>query len=577
MKQAATQAFMSNDKGLEYNAIKLNAENLIKKIKLTGIDVSKEENILNSIDQKLKEEIAEHERQGYNHIELGHFAFATNETIYLNAINDLNKLIDTLNEYYATYIKINNNCEIIKAEIDANEVNSDNINGIVKLMISTLDYVKKSSTIYYSKEEDLVDLVYKLAYSLIKMELILNGSSNILNYVNSSSIDVSFINKEIGKDVETIDLKNPSNLELKKLVISSDDSLVNEEVIAKIIIAKHELDTSEIYYSLEKILRTIETNQHNMLYELESRDIEMTYCHYKKDDVKKISKKEINKTIAALLVTASLFTGSIFLGNKLLDKLFTKTKYNTKEEVYSTIDDTTKTTNSYEEQAKNGIVEVKVYGKWHKFFDSFHRVIKVYTISKIDYEVLKNYLNLDFKALGINYHSIGEDKNELTPEDQYNEPYKEVISYDSQDTSDSKEINDLDISGKLLILTAYFFSLSFLDLSIAYESDYKSRYGMFWFNLYYLLDQIKTKKNYDKDDTLYRAKIDEINTQIRQILDENIELKERFINYYKLYGKNLDINGHGIPVDGLLQELEKMKVDEQLSNFNQNEGNYYKK
>ena len=195
-----------NDKAIEFEALKFDTLKIMQKMEDAGLNISKikktYDDILNETSNKnqtIPESIVNSQTN-----------FATDCLVdnYSTAIKKLNLLYNELQKY-EIYIKVSTFTEYVKSFIEKNSNNKEDYKTFRESIIDILNKLVMSNTLDYGIEGNIIENMYSVTYDFIKREFLFLGHSETLDYLKNNSIHVSYLDKQIIKELETLDLKNP--------------------------------------------------------------------------------------------------------------------------------------------------------------------------------------------------------------------------------------------------------------------------------------------------------------------------------------------------------------------------------
>lgn len=196
---------MPRDEAIKYNSLYQEVLLAISNIKNLGFDTSEFENSLKTIHNDVNNNVKVNYVKG--------MAEASYIQSYTTGINELNKLkikLDNYNIYMSAYSTCNYINMLLKDNISKRELEK-----CISKMIAVLKNINKSRTIDYDNERHIVEKIYETAYNVIKLEIMMTGDSQLYLFVKNEDTNISYFNGLIIKDIETIDLENEENKNIK--------------------------------------------------------------------------------------------------------------------------------------------------------------------------------------------------------------------------------------------------------------------------------------------------------------------------------------------------------------------------
>ena len=189
----------TRDLAIEYKALYKEINSMLKNIKEIGFNVDAYFQELKEINNRVSGDIKSSN-------DYAAYAKMYYEQGYAGGIGELKKLKNHLDKYSCYFIAFNS-CELIKIRIK-------NTDKFVSEMIYNLKLIVSSDTIDYDVEKHIVDMVYEVAYELIKLELIKTGKSELYSYVSNQKENVAYFAELIKKDIEALNLDDGKNRRL---------------------------------------------------------------------------------------------------------------------------------------------------------------------------------------------------------------------------------------------------------------------------------------------------------------------------------------------------------------------------
>ena len=167
------------DKAIIFKGLYQEVKLMIDNIKEIGFDVKEFDNQLSEIYSRVQE-IA-------NKTNSSVFEESIHLNNYTTGIYELNNLKINL-EKYNLYFKVLNSCKWLQTMIKNTSITKEELNQYVNQMEENLNQIVHSNTMDYDNEKHVVELVYEVAYEIIKLELLINNRSNLYEYVKNEFI-----------------------------------------------------------------------------------------------------------------------------------------------------------------------------------------------------------------------------------------------------------------------------------------------------------------------------------------------------------------------------------------------------
>lgn len=369
-------------------AKRLEIENLIREIKLTGYDINELENKYHNINNSLP----------MNDI--------------LECLNNILNSLKTIRVY--SYQKV-------VLEYISNSISNGNfdINDLKHRYFEVLSYMRTSEMFLNKKEEKMKTLLYEVGYKLIEKEILLNFRSDILDEILTNDYDTMNMNLVINKKIEEMKGStyiNPNSLELfndlirRKKANKDFKSYVDLDIIIGITLITNQSELSnnvetKVNESLENLNTSIKDIEKSQRFYGKSHDLRV------QNDITKNCIKEIKKRTSAALITICLALGIYhFLILKNIDKY--STLYNVETSIYSTIDEDNI---SYEvSRHDKDTATLEVYQNGTKI-DKNNKMAVRYKLT-YDEKKLKNLLDENFDYQTVSLTGIKETKQEIIEE-----------------------------------------------------------------------------------------------------------------------------------------------------------------
>lgn len=286
--------------------------------------------LLKQVDDKIKEIISKGEIQVINGEKVARKMLI--DGVYLEAINKIDKIISSLDNYLVYFQTMSNCAYVDKLEnIDKLELEQ-----IIDSLITCLKKIRGSETVYFKDEEKVVRMLYDTVYKVIKLEYRINNDkkSRLYDYVYDYKTDKIFISKLILEEIKKIkeDGIDASRLEhiVNKINRSSfsEDVYFNEELIKEIASI---YDRDKIKENILALSKNYNDNIKSIEYSRELLD-ENNDCidEVKTNRCTKI--KDISKAIISYILSLAI-VGSLaaipFIKGKKVKTITTKTNVET--------------------------------------------------------------------------------------------------------------------------------------------------------------------------------------------------------------------------------------------------------
>lgn len=326
-----------NDKAIEYNAKLGKVQNTLERMEKIGLNISTYNELLEGIRTELDAAKTNNVKTIFTNMETDVLNMAYNK-----AINKLDIMYGELIKY-DIYLKTASFCGSLKLFLASENHNKQELPKHSTKLLELLQEIKNSDTLDYDVEGPLVEEIYHLAYEFIKIEIRLNGTSIVLNEVSKNDIDISYIEREIIRELEGLNLKESKYQALvnKKYEIESEGlnaNLVNKDLISLIV------SSTTSYEEHQKLLKKL-TNDFESYYkkiinldeEIKQKISEANERAQEAQNKKREEYKKIGKQALRFITSIGLIT-SLAVGSFILSRQISKEKkYKVTTTTYSTI------------------------------------------------------------------------------------------------------------------------------------------------------------------------------------------------------------------------------------------------
>lgn len=397
------------DKAILYQRTLLRVDNAIARLKSIGLNVGP---FLEAKNQIVKEN-SSLVKKSYNYtdpsLSLGQTAFL--EQDYAKGCSKLEKLYNELLKY-EIYAMASSLIDVVKNFINTENKTIEGFNECREQIFTIIKNLNNSNTLDYNVEGPIVENIYHVVYLFIKEEIKYFGISETLN--NMDLVNNEFMDREVLKDIESIDLRDPKNIAIKIKKDKIDAKGFNKSYVDQTLISAIVNSGANILEKAE-ILKDLNSKLISVQKTLDDLDKEIR-------EYKKVSKldysnllKDIGMTLLNTSLLAGIIVGSIF-GSK---KLATNKKYLTKTTIYNPEEDNPYTvTEEYEKDSESSL-ELVEYAPWKDSLLGVKRNVTTYDLSDLEKLSYDEYLNLDLDQLKIDGETVREDKDNLTLSDLY--------------------------------------------------------------------------------------------------------------------------------------------------------------
>lgn len=314
----------------------------------------------------------------------------------------LKKLKDLENEIASedANIKMKKTYESILELSKDDDIDDENFEQLDRTLVMATHELSKLKITDLEKGQELIKLLYKACYHVIKLEICKYGYSKLLVKINNLDQGCEFLNNVIKEDLDSFDLEDKTNSDIKKRLdeLSKkglDSSLCDLELIIRITIRDY--PSLRIKINNDYINRSSELDWNN------SRLISKK--DFKKERLK-LKKKEkqarITAGIAAILAGISIANAASSISSVEDNSLLYSEGAYSIVETYDTVSDTTLKSNEY--RVKDSNIIIVDYGKVdennNRDVKTYHlntSVLDVEDIAMIDTADLNTYDNETIK------------------------------------------------------------------------------------------------------------------------------------------------------------------------------------
>ena len=287
--------------------------------------------------------------------------FTTIELEHQQLLNELDALQETLsneNDYFSALSLV----ELIELSLD----NQEKIDKYINYITKVLSLIRNWNSSFKMNKDAFIQRFYGVIFQIIKLELIKNNDSKLLEIILSNEIDIIYLDSVIQNEIkEDESLANDRIIKEKTLSLDLqglDNHYVDKELIKLIATSKDtDFTFANIQNQLTEYIEEVRENNEKVLTLKEQIDSQEANLEEAKSTVKEF-KRNIVKRVSSLAVTLTLITG-VNLGHyKLAKDVIPKAKYKTSIETYDSSLDTYQITSDYLiKEENNGHVSVKVY------------------------------------------------------------------------------------------------------------------------------------------------------------------------------------------------------------------------
>ena len=485
--------------------------------------------LLKQVDDRIKKIISRGEVQVINGEKVARKMLI--DGVYLEAINKIDKIISSLDNYLV-YFQTMSNCTYVDKLENIDELELEQI---IDSLITCLKKIRGSETVYFKDEEKAVRMLYDTVYKVIKLEYRINNDkkSRLYDYVYDYKTDKIFISKLILEEIKNIKEDGIDVLELEHIVNKinrssfSEDVYFNEELIKEIASI---YDRDKIKENILALSKNYNDNIKSIEYSRELLD-ENNDCidEVKTNRCTKI--KDISKAIISYILSLAI-VGSLaaipFIKGKKVKTITTKTNIETMasdevEEKYLEYDENTNSVYIEILEPYERIDNLESYGRNTYRYEMDYNL---YGDKEID-EILE-LIDLDkiLSYLG-KVEPVYETKNgNLDYYDLYEETIYELVKIKQIPDDYIYEMNE-DVVANTLVL-----SLGLLAFDIAFTICGKR--FLILGTTSWLIDKRRdwtTEDQEDLEELLHDKK--ELEKKIKYLLDTNEEIRNKYYEMMK--------------------------------------------
>ena len=485
--------------------------------------------LLKQVDDKIKEIISKGEIQVINGEKVARKMLI--DGVYLEAINKIDKIISSLDNYLVYFQTMSNCAYVDKLEnIDKLELEQ-----IIDSLITCLKKIRGSETVYFPDEEKAVRMLYETVYKVIKLEYRINNGkkSRLYDYVYDYKTDKIFISKLILEEINSIkkDGRDVSKLEhiVNKINRSSfsEDVYFNEELIKEIV---NIYDSDKIKENILALSKIYNENIKSLEYSRELLD-ENNDCIDEVKNNRRTITKDISKAIISYILSLAI-VGSLavapFTKGKKVKTITTKTNIETMasdevEEKYLEYDENTNSVYIEVLEPYERIDNLESYGRNTYRYEMDYNLYGDKEIDEIleliDFDKILSYLE--------EVEPVYETKNgTLDYYDLYEDTIYELVKIKQIPDDYIYEMNE-DVVANTLVL-----SLGLLAFDIAFTICGKR--FLILGTTSWLIDKRRdwtTEDQEDLEELLHDKK--ELEKKIRYLLDTNEEIRNKYYEMMK--------------------------------------------
>lgn len=532
-----------NDKAIEFESTKIKVLQTMNKMKEAGLNVNKYEGIY----QKILTDCIHENKTIPESIVNSKTNFATDYLVanYSEAMKELEYLFNELSKY-EIYVRVSSFTAYLKSFIDKQNKTEKDFELYRSSLIDILNNLIKSGTLDYDVEGNIIEEMYEIAYYFIKEEIKVLGYSPVLGSLNNNQIHINYLDREITRELETINLKDqkysPLLTKKKELdCLGFNTSYADEDFLR--LLVSYSLKRKDIIHIIDTLVDKVTSNLRII------NNSEPTNNNYRKKELRHELSKNIALLISSLSVTAGLIFGSVKLAK------LAATKYHNSITTYS-MEDGLEERNEYKVNDKNSI-KIHEVEPYEKKWGHYTRKVITYDVTNIDGIPLEEYLNIDLDTLGIKGKSATEEERELTLNDLYEETtrYVEKIEVDKEDTQ--RKV-DFEAGAAIFVIIVALVGIDAMAEYCFYISDFNEGDGISW---YYaaktILEDIRTLNDEKISKKEKEQRLAELNEKSKKLLLENKEMIKKLLAYYEMIKDKKEYSEEVYKIEKVLKLVKK--------------------
>lgn len=513
---------MERDLAIVYQSELYKTKKIISKLNNIGLNTTNYENAVYDIEETCRNNNKEDLRKGLD----SPFVVDYLEANYSKAINSLKVMQKELSKY-EIYIKVNSFTTLLKSIIKNNKITSKQLDEITPKLISILNELKKSNTLDYSTEKDIVESIYKITYYLLKEE-IKHGRKNLYNALITDEIHTIYLDKEISSELEQLERSDSksTNIFNRKNILDLNginSHYLDYELLSLLVEPSKQKEDIEDVKDLIPLYQDINTKLYNYRRRLKniSNNIENEKEKMKKQQKSTNYIKSIFRIILSTTITTALFGGA-YLGAEVLAKKNNKAK-STTITTYDTRDNSETTTKPFYSTDYTDSIRVTKYEPYRKALAGYYRYVTDYDLGNIANLSNQEIMNLDLDGLGIAKNSHKEFKETISYIDTYDDIYYTISKISVDENNFTYDQN---------VFWGYFAYLEILAILI-YSGINIAPHSHILIGLIKgvkkIKNDIKNSKNYNKENEKCIQERNRIINEVKELLNKyDYELRKLF-------------------------------------------------
>lgn len=502
------------DKAIEFKALYNDVRRIITNYQNIGLDVSEEVPELARIYQQYNNSLP----TGATQVQA--------EVQYNEGMSELMGLKASVEEKYQMYYAAYQNASNIEIEMGKKDYSKERVRVFAVATTALLNQIEKSDTRDYAKEEVVVNKIYSLAYNVIKLEMIVNGKSEVLEKIKGNPTASSFINELIESDLVQIEAQGIENDIIRRTVSALASQKTYHSYLDEGLILFIAMQKKGSIKLVEDTLLDLIKEMTNSNLQLEATKSNNSILEDKINEFKGSIKG--SKIYRNLVLAASLLglLASLKYGSEKFAKTIGHKEYKTYVDFYSTSSDAQAPVYpEYMEKidgfGKTTLIAQDVWQQESIFYGDYHRDIVTYDLSGIDVDALEDFMDYDFSKVKASNKET-ETREEVSASELYDKAIVEITRL-TQNENNSIFVPDEENQELFLVIVS---TIGAILGSIA--------------GIGILLSTIHELKNCHNAIMLKRESIKEWEEGLesyKQLCAENEEFSNRFVKMYQQFSK----------------------------------------
>lgn len=311
-----------------------------------------------------------------------------NEMANIAILNKLKELEAELDSYQC-YLKVHfRNSSLINEIKGVQNITSDKLDLYVSEAKSLLHDVWEANVDSVKATKKIIRDVYSTIYEIIKLELLLNGKSELLDFIVKDNQGVCYINDLVRDEINRLRENESLDENIKKVMdelsqVGIDYDFADEELILLLALHNKELVLANFQNQTDLYDQKIKTLKDYINRANYNRE---TAC-----DDKDIYEHRRNKSIRRSVISSIVLALNILLSNLapgVAREMHTTTTYMATREAYDTVTGNTRHENIYLPKSEAEYAELKVFGEVD---ETGRRTVTVYDLSDMEEADLADY------------------------------------------------------------------------------------------------------------------------------------------------------------------------------------------